>query len=220
MVERGPVSGATPSSPQKGASGSRTPGQNSTRSPEAGSRVIFRKGSGKSAASSPKPGIEAVQPQSAGSNSSRSTWSVSPGSAPETSTGPVTGRRARSRAVRASRWSSWRQAGRSRRRGSRTRRPRLIRRSRSAGSPGPRPGGSGRDGHGPMRTAGSFDDLLRPPRVPAILLTGALGVSLRAGSGSRRSGRGHDRWRGAGRTGRPRPPNRRRRRRRRTRRGR
>ena len=49
-----------------------------------------RTGSGKSSARRPKPGIEAVQPQSAGSNSSRSIWSVSPGSAPSTATGPVT----------------------------------------------------------------------------------------------------------------------------------
>ncbi len=52
--------------------------------------MIFRWPSGKSSASSPKPEIEAVQPQSAWVKSSRSTWSVSPGSAPSTATGPVT----------------------------------------------------------------------------------------------------------------------------------
>src|SRR5688500_778523 len=40
---------------------------------------------GESSASRPKPGIEAVQPQSAVVNSRRSTWSVSPGCAPATS---------------------------------------------------------------------------------------------------------------------------------------
>src|SRR5688572_1360115 len=90
IVERGPVSGATPTSPQNGASGTRMPGQNSTRSAAASSRVIFRWPSGKSSASRPKPAIDAVQPQSAGVKSSSSTWSVSPGSAPATSIGPLT----------------------------------------------------------------------------------------------------------------------------------
>src|SRR5688572_9783476 len=90
IVERGPISGATPSSPQNGATGMRIPGQNSTRSAPGPRPVILRWPSGKSSASRPKPGIEAVQPQSAVVNSRRSTWSVSPGSAPATSIGPLT----------------------------------------------------------------------------------------------------------------------------------
>ena len=70
--------------------GTRTPGRNSARSPTRGTFVIRRYGSGNSSASRPNPGMLAVQPQSAGSNSSRSIWSVSPGSAPSTAIGPLT----------------------------------------------------------------------------------------------------------------------------------
>ena len=45
---------------------------------------------GNSSASRPKPGIEAVQPQSAGWKASSSIWTVPPGSAPSTATGPLT----------------------------------------------------------------------------------------------------------------------------------
>ena len=48
MVDRGPVSGATPTSPQNGTIGTRTPGRNSARSPAPGTFVIRRYGSGNS----------------------------------------------------------------------------------------------------------------------------------------------------------------------------
>ena len=41
IVDSGPVGGATPISPQNGASGMRMPGQNSARSPTAGRRVTL-----------------------------------------------------------------------------------------------------------------------------------------------------------------------------------
>ena len=95
IVLRASPAGATPSSPQNGASGMRIPGRNSaaTRS----RRVIRRYGSGNSSASRPKPGMFAVQPQSPGSKESSSTSSVSPGSAPSTKIGPAT-------------WSTWSKA--------------------------------------------------------------------------------------------------------------
>jgi hypothetical protein len=89
MVEWAPSSsGATPSSPQNGASGIWTPGRNSARPPD--SRVMRSAGSVKSSASRPKPGMLAVQPQSAGWKSSSSISRVSPGSAPSTAIGPLT----------------------------------------------------------------------------------------------------------------------------------
>jgi hypothetical protein len=48
-------------------------------------------GSGNSSASRPKPGMIAVQPQSRGLSDRISTSSTSPGCAPLTNTGPVTG---------------------------------------------------------------------------------------------------------------------------------
>ena len=65
--------------------------------------VIRSAGSGKSSASSPKPGMLAVQPQSAGEKSSSSISSVSPGSAPSTPMGPFTwSTRVKSRFARSS----------------------------------------------------------------------------------------------------------------------
>ena len=46
IVERGPVSGATPTSPQNGTTGRRMPGRNSARSPARGTGVIRRYGIG------------------------------------------------------------------------------------------------------------------------------------------------------------------------------
>lgn len=51
---------------------------------------IFSAGSGNSSARSPKPGISAVHPHSGFSICKTSTWSVSPGCAPSTYTGPLT----------------------------------------------------------------------------------------------------------------------------------
>ena len=89
MVECAPsVGGATPSSPQNGASGMRMPGSSSPCRP---SRRVMRSAcSSKSSVSRPKPGKLAVQPQSPGWKSSSSISSVSPGSAPSTAIGPLT----------------------------------------------------------------------------------------------------------------------------------
>src|SRR5262245_10720196 len=89
MVDSGPPAGATPMTPQNGARGSLMPGMNSI-GPLGPSFVTWYAGFGNSSASSPKPGMIAVQPQLAGSNASRSTWSASPGSAPATAIGPTT----------------------------------------------------------------------------------------------------------------------------------
>ena len=63
---RGPVSGATPISPQNGASGTWIPGQYSVRPDDPGTAVILYSASGKSSARSPNPGMFAVQPQPRG----------------------------------------------------------------------------------------------------------------------------------------------------------
>ena len=103
IVDRGPVSGATPTSPQNGTIGTRTPGRNSARSPARGTFVMRRYASVNSSVSSPKPGMLAVHPQSAGSNSRRSIWSVSPGAAPRIAIGPLTwSTRSKSRRPRSS----------------------------------------------------------------------------------------------------------------------
>src|SRR5262245_55902267 len=52
---------------------------------------MLSSGSGNWSANKPKPGITAVQPQPDGVNDSILTLSASPGSAPSTRTGPVTG---------------------------------------------------------------------------------------------------------------------------------
>ena len=164
IVERGPVSGATPTSPQNGASGRRMPGQNSTRSAPGVRRVIFRWPSGKSSASSPKPEIEAVQPQSAGVKSSRSTWSVSPGSAPSTATGPVTwSTRSKSRVASALVVESaviW--PFEASRQSKSTTSPEPT--WQSAGWPGPRPGGSARVRSGRSASGATWVALCQTPQ--------------------------------------------------------
>ena len=157
----GRSSGATPISPQNGASGTWMPGQYSARPPAQEAPSPCRYGSAKSSASSPKPGMLAVQPQFAGSSSRMSIWSESPGSAPATSTGPLT-------------WSTWSKTSVSRsavvdfggqlpvRRIEAIEADDVARRrpSRPAGSPGPRPGGS-RHGRRGWSAYGARSCLLR-----------------------------------------------------------
>src|SRR5471032_1045437 len=84
--------GATPIVPAKGRRGTLPPGPYI-----AGARVvasyfqIWSFGSLNWSASRPKPGILAVQPQPDGLNESTFILSASPGCAPSTKTGPVTG---------------------------------------------------------------------------------------------------------------------------------
>lgn len=81
--------GATPIVPGNGSNGSSTSSRKATRP---SSIVEIRShGSGNSSASRPKPGMIAVQPQSRGRSARISTSSTSPGAAPLTNTGPVTG---------------------------------------------------------------------------------------------------------------------------------
>ena len=78
--------------PAKGFSGTRAFLPNSAGSSEAASYFqMFSAGSLKSSASRPKPGMFAVQPKPDGLNISIVTFSASPGSAPSTKIGPVTG---------------------------------------------------------------------------------------------------------------------------------
>ena len=56
IVERGPVSGATPTSPQNGASGTLIPGQNSARSAPGVSRVILQLAVGEVVGQQPEAG--------------------------------------------------------------------------------------------------------------------------------------------------------------------
>ena len=67
------------------------PSAKATRPVSSSTWEIRSQGSGNSSASSPKPGMIAVQPQSRGSHSRISTASVSPGRAPLHDTGPDTG---------------------------------------------------------------------------------------------------------------------------------
>ncbi len=83
--------GATPIVPGNGANGSVTLWLNLTFSLAPSTSLMFSQGSGNSSASSPKPGMIAVQPQSLACMPCSCTSSVSPGRAPLTYTGPVTG---------------------------------------------------------------------------------------------------------------------------------
>ena len=89
-IECCPGSGrATPIVPGKGSNGSVTPSANPTRRALASTAEMRSHGSGNSSASSPKPGMIAVQPQSPGRSSRISTASTSPGFASFTNTGPL-----------------------------------------------------------------------------------------------------------------------------------
>src|SRR5476649_2450182 len=90
MTENAPASaGATPIVPIIGTLGIRMPVNNSTV-PFA-MRDMRKAGSVKRSASRPKPGMFAVQPHVSTSSSRISTTSASPGFAPSTKIGPVTG---------------------------------------------------------------------------------------------------------------------------------
>ena len=91
-IECSPGSGiATPSVPGKGRCGSVTISPKRTFPAAASTSEIRSHGSGNSSARRPKPGMIAVQPQSLASKARSSTSSTSPGSAPLTKTGPLTG---------------------------------------------------------------------------------------------------------------------------------
>ena len=83
--------GATPMVPGNGRYGSVIESLQTTRNRCWSTFEIFSHGSVNSSASRPKPGISAVQPQSCGRNSTISISSTSPGEAPLTNTGPLTG---------------------------------------------------------------------------------------------------------------------------------
>ncbi len=77
--------------PGKGSNGSVMPSAKPTRRVPGSTDEMRSHGSGNSSASSPNPGMIAVQPQSPGRSSRISTASTSPGLAPFTATGPLTG---------------------------------------------------------------------------------------------------------------------------------
>ncbi len=91
-IECSPGSGsATPIVPGNGSNGSVIPSAKRTRRVSASTCEMRSHGSGYSSARSPNPGMIAVQPQSPGRSSRISTASTSPGFAPFTATGPLTG---------------------------------------------------------------------------------------------------------------------------------
>jgi len=81
--------GATPIVPIMGTLGKTRPGSSSTSPAEI--EETRKWAEGKSSASSPKPGMFAVQPQVSTSMATTSTTRTSPGSAPSIAMGPVTG---------------------------------------------------------------------------------------------------------------------------------
>ena len=84
--------GAQPISPGKGWSGTRPPGLKTAGSIVPGSySQTCSAGWENRSARRPKPGMLAVQPQPEGWKRRIVTFSASPGSAPSTNTGPVTG---------------------------------------------------------------------------------------------------------------------------------
>ena len=85
------VSGATPITPGNGRSGIRIPGAKPTLVSPGSNSKILRYGSGNRSARNPNPGTFATQPQSPSSISCSVTARRSPGSAPSTYTGPVSG---------------------------------------------------------------------------------------------------------------------------------
>ena len=95
--------GATPTTPANISSGTATPGTPAERAKPPAISQVTRYGSVKTSARKPKPGITAVTPKAAERYSRNSTSRTSPGFAPSTSTGPVSGwarPRSRLRAVR------------------------------------------------------------------------------------------------------------------------
>src|ERR1700736_1756780 len=83
--------GATPIVPANGRSGTRPPGPYMAGARPVSYFQILSFGSGNWSASRPKPGMLPVQPQPEGWNDKTLILSASPGLAPSTKTGPVTG---------------------------------------------------------------------------------------------------------------------------------